>query len=268
MSSTIANLILPETICSLMKIPRHHSLSVAGLLGILFILCITSIKIKSPTRDEPAHLARGIAVLNSGDFRLSVAHPPLGNMLSALPTLFLRNLDVPFNHSSWFREDKNAFWIELFKRNLDRAERLLFISRLVTIALAVLLGFLVYTFAKELFGNLAGFLALVLFTFSPNIIAHSRLATTDLMATLGVFSAVYALYFFVCNPSRKTLLLSGVLLGIANLLKFSGVLLYPIYIILLSAAALFFSRYKKQFEGGADPLDLPFGLSRTPPGHP
>ncbi|HCB48624.1 MAG TPA: phospholipid carrier-dependent glycosyltransferase, partial [Chloroflexi bacterium] len=53
-------------------------------------------------------------------------------------------------------------------------------GRLGIMLLSVLLGALIYRWAGQLFQSAqAGLLALLLYTFDPNILAHSFLATTD-----------------------------------------------------------------------------------------
>ena len=39
----------------------------------------------SPVVDEPMHVTRGLVFWATGDTRLSVAHPPLANVLQAIP---------------------------------------------------------------------------------------------------------------------------------------------------------------------------------------
>ena len=50
----------------------------------------------------------------------------------------------------------------------------------VVVLLALLLGLYVWKWARDLYGQGAGLLALFFFAASPTLIAHSRLVTTDL----------------------------------------------------------------------------------------
>jgi len=115
---------------------------------------------------------------------------------------------------------------------------LLFQARIVIVLLSVLLGFYVFKWSKELYGEKAGLLALFLYSLSPNILAHSRLITPDLPITCFSFIAVYYYWLFIKEPTRKGLLLSGSTLGLALLSKYSAILLFPIY-LLIGIAVLF-----------------------------
>ena len=45
----------------------------------MFVLMVSSARLKSPTMDEQNHIARGYAYLRTGDLRLNLDHPPLIN---------------------------------------------------------------------------------------------------------------------------------------------------------------------------------------------
>ncbi|MBA7678501.1 hypothetical protein ES703_86777 [subsurface metagenome] len=110
------------------------------------------------------------------------------------------------------------------------------------VLLSVLLGFYVFKWSKELYGQQAGLLALFLYSFSPNILAHSRLITSDLVLACFSFIAVYYFWLFIKEPTRKGLLLSGATLGLALLSKYSAILLFPIYFLI--GIAVLFSKMK------------------------
>lgn len=56
---------------------------------------------KSAAFDEQYHLTRGYAYLRTGDFRMSQSHPPLINLLSALPLLGRDDITLPLDHPTW-----------------------------------------------------------------------------------------------------------------------------------------------------------------------
>jgi 4-amino-4-deoxy-L-arabinose transferase-like glycosyltransferase len=99
-------------------------------------------------------------------------------------------------------------------------------ARIPMIILGIILGVYVYRWTRELFGVNAGLMALFIYTFSPNILAHTRLITHDISAICFMFIALYYFWRFNKTPTRKNLVLSGITLGFALLSKFSGVLGY------------------------------------------
>ena len=73
----------------------------AALLALLALFALQaglSSPRKSAAFDEEYHLAAGYAYLRTGDFRLSRSHPPLVNVLSALPLLGREEVQLPLDH--------------------------------------------------------------------------------------------------------------------------------------------------------------------------
>jgi len=61
------------------------------------------------------------------------------------------------------------------------------------ILIMLILGFYVFKWGRELYGNKAGLIALFLYSLSPTFIAHGRLVTTDVGAAAAFFIATYYL---------------------------------------------------------------------------
>lgn len=171
-----------------------------ALLLLIFVQTLGSARLKSPTMDEQNHIARGLAYLRTGSLRLSVEHPPLVNALCALPLLLCPQIKLPLDHPSWQSGAWYAFADEfLWRANAADVDCIVFLTRLPVIGLALLLGALVYRWARELGGARAGLVALFLLACDPNILAHARLVTTDLGVTVFSFLAVYALWRVLCG---------------------------------------------------------------------
>jgi hypothetical protein len=207
-------------------ISRHKFIVILLLLAIL-LQCVVSMRAKTITFDEPIHLVAGYSYLKMGDFSLNWPNPPLINVISAIPLLFL-NLKIqtydPYQSSYLFAHDF------LYVLN-DNADQIVFWARIPTILLSLLLGFFVFRWASELYGIESGLFSLLLYAFSPNILAHSRLATTDLGASCFTFLACYRLWKFGSRPSVGNLLLAGFTLGLALISKFSALLLLLVYLL-------------------------------------
>ncbi|MFC1625339.1 ArnT family glycosyltransferase [Patescibacteria group bacterium] len=207
--------------------------SVGCLLGIMFILLFTSAWDDSATMDELAHIPSGYSYLSQKDFRLNPEHPPLIKDLSALPLLFL-NLNFPLNVPAW-TTDINGQWdmgrIFLYESGND-ADKMLRFSRFPIMLLALLFGWLFFKWTRGLYGEKVAFLALFFFAFSPTFLAHSRYVTTDIAAAFGFFIGIAAFLNFLFRGTRKSLIIAGIAFGIAQLLKFSLVILAPLYLVL------------------------------------
>lgn len=81
----------------------------------------------------------------------------------------------------------------------------------------------------RLHGNLGGLLSLSLWVFCPNILAHCRLITTDVGSTALGVAATFVFWLYLRNPSGLRALAAGIMLGLAELTKFSMLLLYAVW---------------------------------------
>ncbi|MBI4132217.1 MAG: glycosyltransferase family 39 protein [Candidatus Sungbacteria bacterium] len=210
----------------------------ALLLGIMFVLMLSSSWNDSATMDELAHVPAGYAYAFLQDYRLNPEHPPLIKMLAALPLIFT-DIRFPTDTKSW-AEDINGQWdqgrIFLYESEND-ADNILRLTRLPAMLLAVLLGWLLWVWVRRRFDARVANVALFFYAFSPTFLAHSRYVTTDLAAAFGFFIGIISFLEFLKAPSQKRIIIAGLGLGMALLLKFSLILFLPVYAILLLAWA-------------------------------
>jgi len=206
-----------------------------ALLCLLVALCLSSMRFNAPTSDEQNHISRGYHYLVTGNLDLNVT-PPLVNALSGVPLLFQKGIVVPGYDVTHRKTYINEF-AEDFVWVYNDAEEVINGGRLAIICLSVVLAYLVFRWARELWGVKAGLLALFLYVLDPNILAHSQLVTTDLGVACLIFAATYFLWRFLRGRCNRDLLLAGVLLGLAQATKQSALLLLPIFalIVLLDA---------------------------------
>ncbi len=201
-----------------------------ALAVMLFFLVNVSGK-ESAVMDELAHIPSGYSYLTEQDMRLNPEHPPLLKDLAALPLAFMQ-LNFPTKLKAW-TTDVNGQWImgdEFLYKSGNDPDRIVWWSRLGPIALTVLLGFFIFKLGTEFFSQKVGLLALLLFAFSPAVLAHGKYVTTDVAAAFGFFTATFYFLRYLKEPTRKNLIWAGVFFGIAQALKFSLVLLIPFFI--------------------------------------
>lgn len=220
------------------KFITNIHLLIPVLLAICFVvICIKSVEYKSNTRDESRHLVRGIMLLETGDFRLNKHHPPLANVIAAIPYKFNDSIVIPDTESSlWQRANKDGMATHLVEINGGKRPFVFDIlnpSRVmltVTVALAsLIMAILVFTE----YGPKVGTIFSLLYFLSPNIIANSRLVTTDaLIVPLG-FLATFALYKYFQSPDYKRLAIFTLLSFCSLITKFSIIPIAALWIILL-----------------------------------
>ncbi len=202
------------------------------LLAVYVIQGVWFIRTQSFTWDEPLHLQAGLEEWRLGSFRLVSDHPPLGHLLpTALiardPNVRLHFLIVPWLSMDLLSADPDPEFVARHTRPL-------------VLALGLLLGVLLWKTARSLFSEGAANLALALFAFSPNLIAHFSMVTTDGVLTIAYFATGVQLMRWRKNPSWPQTALLGILLGVLLLSKLSA----PVLVML----ALLFVLVKRRKE--------------------
>ena len=114
----------------------------------------------------------------------------------------------------------------------NNVDHVFFLSRVPTMLLSLFLSVFVYRWAYELFGRSAGLLALFLCALDPNLIAHSRLAATDLGSTVLILIACYWTWRLFLQPTWSGVLWAGISLGLAQSSRFSALALGPSFALL------------------------------------
>jgi len=213
----------------------------AALLLLFFLLALFSMIQKSPVVDESAHLPAGYSYLKTFDYRMNPEHPPLIKVIAAFPLLFL-DPKIELEGELWDGDFEWGFGKEFLLEDND-TDRILFWARLPMILLGVLLGFFIFLWAKELYGRKAGLFALLLYSFSPTFLAHTRWANTDVGGTCFIVIALFFLWKYFERPGTKALIIAGITLGLAQLAKFSSFYLFPLYLILVFIF-LFYNKIK------------------------
>jgi tetratricopeptide (TPR) repeat protein len=202
---------------------------VVVLLAVLLAQLAMTVRTESITWDEDDHLYAGYRSLKTGDFGLNPEHPPMVKMLAALPILGME-LRVPALQGREFKHEAFLGGKEfLFKNDADT---MLFRARMAAASLTILLALLVFLAGREMFGVAAGFVSLVLLVFDPNQIAHGAFVTTDSGLTCFMFATVFAFYRYVKRPTIWRLLVVGLAAGLALAAKHTGILVFPMLLVL------------------------------------
>ncbi len=226
------------------------------LLIVFAVLAVTSMWNDSANYDERIHLPAGYSYITQQDMRLNPEHPPLVKDLAALPLLLMK-INFPFQSWGWNTALTNdssrtpvwqtdvGFGNDLLYYSGNDAQKMMRYGRIPIILIGILLGFYIFRFAKELWGDLAGIIALIFYSFSPTFLAHTRLVTTDVAASAAFFISFYYLYKWLKASTRRNLLILGIVFGLSLLTKFSTVLLIPIFGFIVLFWVLLQERGKK-----------------------
>ncbi len=203
-----------------------------GLLSLHYALAARSLVLENPTIDEVVHLPAGISYWQKGTFRLYHHNPPLFKLVAALPVVMAHPVTEPLYERDWWKSrDPSAItfaqWFAAF--NYARYFELFQLARLIMPLFSIVGGLVVFAWSRRLYGTWAGSLSLALWVFSPNVLAHTRLITSDVCSTAMGVAATYVFWRCLQKPTGRWALAAGVALGFAQLTKFSMLLLYAVW---------------------------------------
>lgn len=208
----------------------------ALLLMIFFWLAVSSALQKSPTFDEGFYISRGWAFWKTGQLFI-LGHPPLNDVFAGVGLLLEPNLPDPTTLDGWRAGDSLLFSRDLLWNQGINIDRLLLLARLPFIWLGMLLGALVWRWAREDYGLASAATALSLYVLSPNILAHTRLAATDMGVAVWYVASIYTWMQFLRKHDARWLLATSVVFGLAQASKFSAILLIPTLFLMTIAVA-------------------------------
>ncbi|HEX3374445.1 MAG TPA: glycosyltransferase family 39 protein [Edaphobacter sp.] len=209
--------------------------AVLALLVILALEMFLSARLESQIFDEPAHLYAGYSYWLHSDFGINPEHPPLVKLVASLPLLISRP-KCPPPANAYFRAASAIGGRGMMSE--PGAQPTLAHARIAVSVFVFLLALLVFFATREMFGNGASLLALVLFVFDPMIVANGPLIGTDIGVTCCLFAAVYALYRYVKQPSLLRLSLCALAAGLSLAAKHSAIPLFPILLLLCAAEVM------------------------------
>jgi predicted membrane-bound dolichyl-phosphate-mannose-protein mannosyltransferase len=209
---------------------RQSWIAAICLVVIFCLQAVLALPRLSPTSDEAVHLASGYSYWKTRDFRMNAEHPPLAKLIAALPLLVIQ---PRLNTSSdvWKKSSQYEFGFDFLYTN--DTDRLLFWGRIAMIGIAALGVVITFMWARDLFGPVAGLLAAGLYAFSPNLLAHGMLITTDVPVAVFSLLTLYLFWRQGAHPNWRGSLAVGLALGAAMTCKYSGGFL-PLLIVGLS----------------------------------
>jgi len=211
------------------------AIGVVLLLALMAAELALSVRHQSQTFDEACHIFAGYRYWKNSDFGMNPEHPPLVKLLATAPLLGLP-LRVPPVPDEYFRVVEYEVGRQFLYDN--DADSLLWRARLGAAILTIVLGVTIFLVANSMWGTGPAFLALALFAFEPNFLAHGALVTTDIGVTLGLFLGAGSFYLYLKKPSGARLVGAGLAAGVCMSAKHSGILIYPMLFFLAIAELL------------------------------
>jgi len=198
----------------------------AVLLAIFAVQALVAANRDSVTIDEYLHLPIGLNALYTGDLREDPINSHAPRMIAALPLL----LDSP----SFSPAPGTMSWnlgAHFMRANAERYQSFYVEARSMIVLLSLIAAVVMAKWVFDLYGMNAALVSLVLFAFSPSLLAHGHLVTLDMAGTLGFLLALFANWRLLDRPSLGRAVWLGIALGVANLLKLSGPVLAAVIVV-------------------------------------
>lgn len=211
-------------------------LAAAALLLLFWVQAVSASRHWSQTSDELAHVTAGLAYNRLGDFRLQPENGLLPQRVQGLAPLWL-GARLPDDVAAWRRSDVWQLGWTFFYGMNNPTDAMLTGARALNALFGVGVGLFIFVVARRWHGTGGGLLALGFYSFCPNFLAHSALATSDLAGTLFLVLAPWLFWRHLERRDVGSGVAAGLASGLALLAKFNGILLAPIYSLLLAIDA-------------------------------
>jgi hypothetical protein len=201
-------------------------LAIVAMLGQMAFAMVTTAMQQSPTIDEPVYVATAEVYRQQHSLRYNPEHPPLGKLIIATGTAFAGAALDPAYPGNQTRLGRHLLY-----ESGNNPFQLMLLARLPVILLTLAFGLVVYLFARDLAGAWAGLIALALYSFSPDVIAHGSLATLDVPAAGLLLTAFWAAWRARDRPGLWAPL-AGAALGAALATRASVLPAVPLLVLL------------------------------------
>jgi len=183
----------------------------------------------SPTSDEVAHLAAGVRLWTTGRCDVYPVNPPLVKAVATFPVM-LRGPQTDW-HRMDDRPGARPEWnlgTDFMFANMPDVRWDFVIARWMCLPFCLLGLAYCYWWSETLFGARSGAFAASLWTFSPAILGNGSLMTPDVAAASLGMAALFHFRCWAMQHRWSQALLTGILLGLAQLTKMTWLILYPL----------------------------------------
>ena len=157
-------------------------------------------RMKSPCADEPLHIQVGLDFWENQDHGYGFTNPTLPQRIMVLPEVLLDP------DGSGFR---------------------LWLARIPVFLTMLMLGAVLFVWVRTRVGKAGALMALVLYCFCPNILAHGSIAGTDLMAAAAFFVSLICSIALIRRVTWIRLVAAGCALGVLFSTKLVAFFMLP-----------------------------------------
>jgi hypothetical protein len=168
--------------------------------------------------------------------------PPLGDVMVQWRCPSSYPLD---NWYYWAVPEGQMFGKFFLYDGANDGDAILLAARVMQIGLTLLTGVVIVFWTRRAAKHSeAALIAVAVWAFNPTALAYGHICNTDIGATFGIALAIFMFARWLEQPTLKSAALAGVATGVAMSLKFSSLILGPVFVI-----ALFL--FRKRLKGSA-----------------
>ncbi len=207
---------------------RGESWLVAAAIALHWLLAASVSPRMGVTADEVVHLTGGWSYWKFNDYRLQPENGTLPMRVAALPLL---GMDLKFpatDDPEWLNSKVNVVGEKFFHHLGNPVPEMLQRARAAIALFGVLTCWLVWRWARGLFGPVAGAVALALAVFCPALLAHDGLVTSDAAFTACALAALTAVWRLLHRATWGRLALATIACAACFLSKMSGAIIVPL----------------------------------------
>lgn len=215
------------SVSRLLPLSGRAKLVIAGLLLVHVALGIDAARKLTVTHDEYWHLPAGLLAWKTGRVDYDDLNPPLTRLWAALPLTVTSTKVDPLTPPG----DLTALGDRFLEANRNSYVTWFTIARAMNLCWSLLTALLLARWAFDLFGERAAVLTVALWTLCPIVLANAAIVTPDVGTACLFTAALYACWRFARSATWAAAAAAGLLLGLAQLAKFTNVLLYPLAIV-------------------------------------
>jgi hypothetical protein len=223
-------------------------------LSLFLLLTIPNLLSQNLIGDESVYILEGDRYTHEPNSYYNNSGSP--HLLKMLSGMVIYALPLNRDYNPYFQNQFTNVYNSAdftYVQNSQYAQQIITLTRIPHLVLAVILAISIYLFTKKQFGQQAAIIALILFTTNSNILANAPTSNLDIgTATLIFLTSISFFYFLKHSPVELTtkskskctklqffqqkyltpqLVMTGILLGLAQVTKISAILIYPIFII-------------------------------------
>ncbi len=212
-------------------LPNFAAILIALLHG---AMGLTAAMHESATFDEPAHFAAGYSYSLRNDYRLDPESGNLPQRWAALPLLLEKPRLIATDSHEWLNAETGNAGVEFLYDLGNDANHLLLLGRAMMTLVSTGVCLLVYFWSKRLWGSAGGLISVTVAAFSPTLLAHGALITSDVSVTLLLSAALWSYWALLKRVTLMRFLICGACLAGVFVAKMSGPLVLPMMALLLA----------------------------------